>query len=100
MEFFFGDPKTTPTPRGPQKIPDRSRSIPIDPDPKKDPKATRYQTLKFNEVLEKRLAVMDLTAMTMCMEHDLPVQVFDFRVPGNVARAVQGEAIGTLVRNG
>jgi uridylate kinase len=69
-------------------------------DPRKDPKAVRYETLKFSEVLEKRLAVMDLTAMTMCMEHDLPVKVFDFRTPGNVARAVQGDTIGTLVHNG
>jgi uridylate kinase len=51
-------------------------------------------------VLEKRLAVMDLTAMTMCMEHNLPVEVFDFRTAGNVKRAVLGERIGTLVSNG
>ena len=69
-------------------------------DPRKDPKATRYETLKFGEVLEKRLAVMDLTAMTMCMEHRLPVEVFNFRVTGNVKRAVLGERVGTLVTAG
>ena len=66
-------------------------------DPRKDPSARRYETLKFGEVLEKRLAVMDLTAMTMCMEHRLPVEVFNFRVQGNVARAIRGERVGTLV---
>jgi uridylate kinase len=69
-------------------------------DPRKDPKATRYETLKFSEVLEKRLAVMDLTAMTMCMEHKLPVEVFNFRVAGNVKRAVLGERVGTFVTAG
>ena len=69
-------------------------------DPRKDPSAKKYETLRFSEVLEKRLAVMDLTAMTMCMEHNLPVEVFDFRTAGNVKRAVLGERIGTLVSNG
>ena len=69
-------------------------------DPRKDPTARKYDTLRFSEVLEKRLAVMDLTAMTMCMEHKLPVEVFNFRVAGNVKRAVMGERIGTLVSNG
>ena len=40
---------------------------------------------------------MDLTALTMCMEHELPIQVFDYQVPGNIARAVGGETVGTLV---
>jgi uridylate kinase len=69
-------------------------------DPRKDPKATKYERLKFSEVLEKRLAVMDLTAMTMCMEHKLPVEVFNFRATGNVRRAVLGERVGTLVTDG
>ena len=69
-------------------------------DPRKDPKATKYERLKFSEVLEKRLAVMDLTAMTMCMEHKLPVEVFNFRATGNVKRAVLGERVGTIVTDG
>ena len=67
-------------------------------DPRKDPSAKKYETLRFSEVLERRLAVMDLTAMTMCMEHNLPVEVFDFRATGNVKRAVLGERIGTLIQ--
>ena len=68
-------------------------------DPKKDPTATRYDHLTFAEAIEKQLGVMDMTALTMCREHDLPVQVFDFQVAGNIARVVGGETIGTLVDN-
>ena len=68
-------------------------------DPKKDPSATRFDHLTFAEAIEKQLGVMDMTALTMCREHDLPVQVFDFQVPGNIARVVGGETIGTLVDN-
>jgi len=66
-------------------------------DPKKDPKATRYERLTFAEAIEKQLGVMDLTALTMCMEHDLPVCVFDYKTPGNIRRVVAGERIGTVV---
>jgi uridylate kinase len=69
-------------------------------DPRKDPSATRFETLSFSEALERQLGVMDLTAMTMCMEHDLPIRVFDFRTSGNIRRAVSGESIGTLVHSG
>ncbi len=68
-------------------------------DPKKDPTATRYDHLTFAEAIEKQLGVMDMTALTMCREHDLPVQVFDFQTPGNIARVVGGETIGTIVDN-
>ena len=68
-------------------------------DPKKDPTATRYDHLTFAEAIEKQLGVMDMTALTMCREHDLPVQVFDFQTPGNIARVVGGETIGTVVDN-
>ncbi len=68
-------------------------------DPRKDPTAKRFETLRFSDVLEKRFAVMDLTAMAMCMEHNLPVEVFNFRTKGNVKRAVLGERVGTLVSN-
>ena len=50
------------------------------------------------EAVEKQLGVMDLTALTMCMEHKLPLIVFDYKVPGNITRAVRGEPIGTLVK--
>jgi uridylate kinase len=71
-----------------------------DADPHKDPAATRYESLTFTEAIEKQLKVMDLTALSMCMERDLPVCVFAFKVPGNIRRVVQGESIGTMVRNG
>jgi uridylate kinase len=66
-------------------------------DPSKDPKATRYETLKFSRALDQKLGVMDLTAMTMCMEHSLPVVVFDYKTKGNIRRVINGERIGTLV---
>ncbi|MSR28894.1 MAG: UMP kinase [Phycisphaerales bacterium] len=66
-------------------------------DPRTDPSATRFSTLTFARALESRLGVMDLTAMTMCVEHSLPVVVFDYKVTGNIRRAVCGETIGTHV---
>lgn len=66
-------------------------------DPKKDPTATRYETLTFAEAIERQLGVMDLTALTMCMEHQVPVCVFDFRAKGNIRRVTSGERVGTLV---
>lgn len=66
-------------------------------DPRKDPSAKRFERISFTEVLERKLAVMDLTAMTMCMEHNLPVCVFDYGTKGNIARIIHGERIGTLV---
>ena len=68
-------------------------------DPMQDTSAQRYEKLTFSEAVEKQLRVMDLTALTMCMEHDLPVVVFDFKTPGNIRRVVAGERIGTLVTN-
>ena len=67
-------------------------------DPEKDPTAEMFDELAYMEVLEKGLRVMDSTAITMCMENDLPIRVFNITVPGNIARAVRGEPIGTLVR--
>lgn len=66
-------------------------------DPKKDPKATRYESLSFSEALAKRLKVMDMTALAMCQEHEIPVLVFDFNKQGNIARVIKGEDVGTLV---
>jgi len=68
-------------------------------DPKKDPKATRFDKLTFKEAIERKLGVMDLTALAMCMENHLPVIVFDFKVHGNIRRVVEGESLGTLVKN-
>ncbi len=69
-----------------------------DKDPAKHPDAKRYAKISYAEVLEKRLGVMDLTAVALCQENDLPVLVFDLNAPGAVARAAGGEDIGTVVR--
>ena len=72
-----------------------------DSDPVKNPEAVRYDTITYNEALEKKLGVMDLTAMAMCMEHDLPICVFDFKQKGNIRRVVEGApGIGTMVASG
>lgn len=69
-----------------------------DADPEKHPDATLIPELGYMEVLERGLRVMDSTAITMCMDNDLPIRVFNISVPGNIARAVRGEPVGTLVR--
>ncbi len=69
-------------------------------DPKKDPHATRYESVTFAEAISKRLGVMDMTALAMCQERNIPVLVFDFKKHGNIARVIQGESIGTLVHSG
>jgi len=66
-------------------------------DPHKDPTATRYDSLTFEEALEKRLGVMDMTALTMCQERNIPLLVFDFKIPGNIRKVMEGEPIGTLL---
>jgi uridylate kinase len=66
-------------------------------DPKLDPKATRYETVSFAEVLAKDLRVMDLTAITFCKDNNLPIRVFDLMSPTNLRRSLLGEALGTLV---
>ncbi|MDX9847252.1 MAG: UMP kinase [Tenuifilaceae bacterium] len=67
-------------------------------DPEKDPNATKYQTLTFDEAYSKKLKIMDLTAFTMCSENNLPIIVFDMNTPGNLKKVVFGENIGTLVK--
>jgi uridylate kinase len=69
-----------------------------DADPETNPGARLLTELTYMEVLEKGLRVMDSTAITMCMDNDLPIRVFNITVPGNIARAVRGEPVGTLVR--
>jgi uridylate kinase len=66
-------------------------------DPEKDPSATRYSFLTYKQVLNDGLRVMDATAISLCMENALPIVVFDGTKPGNIAKAVAGEEIGTLV---
>ena len=66
-------------------------------DPEIDPTARRYEQLTFSEAIEKKLGVMDLTALTMCVEQNLPIIVFDFKTQGNIRRVVAGERIGTVI---
>jgi len=66
-------------------------------DPEKDPTAVKYDSLSFNEALEKHLKVMDLTAYTLCEQSDMPVIVFDITRKGNLKRVLDGEKIGTIV---
>ena len=66
-------------------------------DPEKDPSATKFQTITFQECITRKLNVMDMTAFTLCMENELPIVVFDMNKPGNLRRVVTGEKVGTLV---
>ena len=67
-------------------------------DPRKDPTATKFDEVSFDEALAKDLAVMDATAFTMCRENNIPILVFDVMTPGNLMRALSGERIGTLIK--
>jgi len=66
-------------------------------DPKKDPNATKYETISFDEVLIKNLRIMDQTAFALCKENQMPIIVFNIKERGNILRILQGEKIGTLV---
>jgi uridylate kinase len=66
-------------------------------DPEKDPTATKFQSISFDELYERGLKVMDLTAATLCRENNLPIVVFDMDTPGNLKKVLTGEDIGTLV---
>jgi uridylate kinase len=66
-------------------------------DPRKDSTATKYDTISYDEVLQKSLAVADAAAFSLCRENSLPIVVFDLMAAGNIGRAVRGEKIGTLV---
>lgn len=67
-------------------------------DPEKDPTATRFDSISYDEVLSRGLRVMDLTATALCKENGLPIVVFDMDTPGNLARLlIDGEPVGTLV---
>ena len=69
-----------------------------DQDPKKHPDAKRYDKVTYLECLQKDLKVMDMTAFTLCKENNLPIIVFDMNKHGNLARVVEGEHVGTLVK--
>ena len=68
-------------------------------DPEKDPTAVKFPSITFDEVYERKLKVMDLTAFTMCKENDLPIIVFDMDTPGNLQKVLDGAPIGTTVSN-
>ena len=68
-------------------------------DPEKDPTATKYSSLTYDEALSKKLKIMDLTAFALCQENKMPIYVFDMNTIGNLQKVVKGEHIGTIVEN-
>jgi uridylate kinase len=68
-------------------------------DPEKDPNATKYDTISFDDAYGKGLKVMDMTAFTLCKENNLPIIVFDMDTPGNLEKVLSGDQVGTIVRN-
>jgi uridylate kinase len=69
-------------------------------DPKLDPDAQRHDELTYSQVLADRLGVLDSTAVSLCMENDLPIVVFDMNAPDNIRRAAMGEPVGTRIHGG
>ena len=67
-------------------------------DPEKDSTATMYETISFDEVFQKELNVMDLTALTLCKENNLPIKVFNMNTEGNLQKICGGENVGTLIK--
>jgi uridylate kinase len=68
-----------------------------DADPEKEPGATRYSRISYTDLLANRLEALDATAVSLAMDNEMPIVVFDMTQPGNIARAVRGEPIGTLI---
>ena len=68
-----------------------------DADPKKFPEAKKFEVISYLDVLSRELAVMDTTAISLCMNNHLPIIVFNLNVPGNLKRVVMGEKVGSLV---
>lgn len=66
-------------------------------DPEKDPTATKFEKITYDEVYNRGLKVMDLTATALCKENSLPIIVFDMDTPGNLLKVIKGESVGTLV---
>jgi len=69
-------------------------------DPMRDPEAMRYDTLTFTEALNRQLGVMDATALSLCRDNQMPIIVFDVTIQGQMLKAVSGESVGTLVKEG
>ncbi len=67
-------------------------------DPEKDPTATKYTTVSYQECLSKNLRIMDMTAFALCMENNLPIIVFDMNQPGNLLKVALGENVGTIIK--
>ena len=68
-------------------------------DPEKDKTATKFDFITFDDAYSRGLKVMDMTAFTLCKENNLPIIVFDMDTPGNLRRLIEGEQVGTIVRN-
>ena len=66
-------------------------------DPEKNPHAVLYDSLSYNDVMEKNLKVMDATAIALCQEHSKPILVFNFKKSGNIIRAISGDTVGTWI---
>jgi uridylate kinase len=69
-------------------------------DPAKHADATRYERLTYDEVIERKLAVMDTAAIALCRDDRMPMRIYDMTVPGNLMRILRGEPVGTLVDAG
>jgi uridylate kinase len=69
----------------------------FDSDPEKNPKAFKFDNISYMDVLKKNLRIMDLTAVSLCQENNLPMIVFNMDAPGNLLRLVRGEEVGTLI---
>ena len=69
-----------------------------DKDPMKHDDAVKFEELPYLDVLQKGIRAMDATAISLCMDNDVPIVVFDLNVPGNIRRVVCGETIGTTIR--
>ena len=70
----------------------------FDEDPEKNNDAKKYDEISYKEVVSSKLKVMDLTAITLCEENEMPIRVFDGTTPGNIYKALTGESIGTLIK--
>ena len=68
-----------------------------DDDPQKNPRAKKFDHIRFMDLINRRLSVIDSTALSLCMENDLPIRVFDLSEPSGILRVLRGEAIGTLI---
>jgi uridylate kinase len=72
----------------------------FDSDPEKNPKAFKFDNISYLDILKKNLRIMDLTAVSLCQENNLPMIVFNMDVPDNLLKLVKGEEVGTLINNG